>query len=67
MNEIRSSDDCSKIIRVSSEEEPPVGLPPRRTVDHAIETGEASPTNRNAYPLSVQQLQEQTCQIEELL
>ena len=48
-------------------EELPEGLPPRRAVDHAIETGDASPVNKNAYPLSVQQLQEQTRQIEELL
>ena len=48
-------------------EELPDGLPPRRAVDHAIETGDASPVNKNAYPLSVQQLQEQTHQIEELL
>ena len=48
-------------------EELPDGLPPRRAVDHAIETGDASPVNKNAYPLSVQQLEEQTRQIDELL
>jgi len=49
------------------QEELPDGLPPKRAVDHAIETGDASPINRNAYPLSVEQLREQTKQIEELL
>jgi hypothetical protein len=39
-------------------EELPKRLPPRRSVDHAIETGDASPINKNAYPLSVQQLRE---------
>ena len=43
------------------------GLPLKRSVDHAIETGDANPINKNAYPLSVQQLQEQTRQIEDLL
>jgi len=37
-------------------EELPDGLPPRPAIDHAIETGDASPVNKNAYPLSVQQL-----------
>jgi hypothetical protein len=45
----------------------PDGLPPRRAVDHAIETGDANPINKNAYPLSVQQLQEQARQVDELL
>jgi hypothetical protein len=49
------------------QEELPDGLPPKRNVDHAIETGAEAPVNRNAYPLSVQQLQEQTRQIEQLL
>jgi hypothetical protein len=45
----------------------PDGLPPKRTVDHAIDTGQETPANRNAYSLSVQQLQEQIRQINELL
>src|SRR5437667_2356955 len=45
-------------------EELPDGLPPKRAVDHAIDH---SPVNKNAYPLSVQQLQEQVRQIEDLL
>jgi hypothetical protein len=45
----------------------PEGLPPERDIDHAIETGEARPSNKNAYPLSVQQLREQTKQVEGLL
>jgi len=48
-------------------EELPDGLPPKRAVDHTIETGDHSPSNKNAYPLSVQQLQEQARQIEGLL
>jgi hypothetical protein len=48
-------------------EDLPEGLPPKRVVDHAIDTGDNSPANKNAYPLSVQQLQEQTRQIDELL
>ncbi|TMC16709.1 MAG: DDE-type integrase/transposase/recombinase, partial [Chloroflexi bacterium] len=48
-------------------DELPDGLPPSRSVDHAIETGAEAPVNRNAYPLSVQQLREQTRQIEQLL
>src|SRR5205809_5625042 len=48
-------------------EELPDGLPPKRAVDHVIDTGDHSPVNKNAYPLSVQQLQEQVQQIEELL
>src|SRR5438876_9897774 len=48
-------------------EELPDGLPPKRAVDHAIDTGDHSPVNKNAYPLSVQQLQEQVQQIEDLL
>lgn len=45
----------------------PDGLPPKRAVDHGIDTGVEKPVNRNAYPLSVVQLQEQTKQIEVLL
>jgi len=48
-------------------EELPDGLPPKRAVDHAIDTGDHSSVNKNAYPLSVQQLQEQVRQIEDLL
>ena len=48
-------------------EDLPKGLPPKRAVDHTIDTGDHSPVNKNAYPLSVQRLQEQTRQIEELL
>jgi len=44
----------------------PDGLPPQRALDHHIDTGETAPINRNAYPLSVQQLQEQCRQINEL-
>jgi len=44
----------------------PDGLPPRRDVDHVIDTGTEQPSNRNAYPLSVQQLEEQTKQVERL-
>ena len=45
----------------------PEGLPPKRAVDHEINTSSESPANKNAYPLSVQQLREQTKQIEDLL
>ena len=41
-------------------EELPDGLPPKRAVDHEINTGNEPPSNRNAYPLSVVQLDEQT-------
>jgi hypothetical protein len=36
----------------------PDALPPRRDVEHEIETGDASPVNTRAYPLSAQQLKE---------
>ena len=45
----------------------PKGLPPARVVDHAIDTGSEKPVNKNAYPLSVQQLREQAKQVQELL
>jgi hypothetical protein len=48
-------------------DELPDGLPPKRPVDHVIDTGSQAPTNRNAYPLSVAQLEEQTKQIQALL
>ena len=48
-------------------EDLPDELPPARDVDHAIETGEEAPVNRSAYQLSVQQLREQTKQVEALL
>jgi hypothetical protein len=43
------------------------GLPPKRAVDHEINTGSEAPVNKNAYALSVQQLREQTKQVEDLL
>src|SRR5436305_374185 len=48
-------------------EESPEGLPPKRALDHEINTGSESPANKNAHPLSVQQLREQTKQVEYLL
>jgi hypothetical protein len=48
-------------------EDLPEGLPPVRDIDHAIETGEERPSNRNAFPLSEKQLCEQTKQVEALL
>src|SRR5579859_6272857 len=48
-------------------EELPEGLPPRREIDHVIDTGNEKPVNRNAYPLSAQQLREQARQVEDLL
>ena len=48
------------------QDELPDGLPPKRAVDHEINTGNEAPTNRNAYPLSVVQLEEQTKQIDTL-
>src|SRR5208282_3205114 len=44
----------------------PDELPPRRTLDHHIDTDTTAPINRNAYPLSIQQLKEQYRQIDEL-
>jgi hypothetical protein len=40
---------------------------PRTAVDHVIDTGDEKPVNRNAYPLSAQQLREQTKQVESLM
>ena len=37
-------------------DELPDGLPPKRAVDHEINTGIEPPANRNTYPLSVMQL-----------
>ena len=48
-------------------EELPDGLPPVRSIEHAIDTGDKRPYNRNAFPLSEQQLREQTKQVEDLL
>jgi hypothetical protein len=48
-------------------EELPKELPPERGVVHTIDTGDEKPVNRNAYPLSAQQLREQTKQVESLL
>ena len=45
----------------------PDELPPKRDVEHEIETGDAPPINTRAYPLSSQQLQEQARQIAELM
>ena len=45
----------------------PDELPPERGIEHEIETGDASPINIRAYPLSSQQLKEQTKQLAELL
>jgi hypothetical protein len=45
----------------------PNELPPERGIEHEIETGDAAPINTRAYPLSSQQLKEQTKQIAELL
>src|SRR5437762_892107 len=47
-------------------DELPDGLPPNRAVDHEINTGTEPPSNQNAYPLSVVQLEEQTKQIDNL-
>ena len=44
----------------------PDGLPPQRALDHHIDTDTTASINRNAYPLSVQQLKEQCRQINEL-
>src|SRR5947207_3273993 len=43
------------------------GLPPVRSIEHAIDTGDERPYNRNPFPLSEQQLREQTKQVEDLL
>jgi len=48
-------------------EELPEELPPERDIDHAIETGIERLLNRNVFPLSEQQFQDQTKQMEELL
>jgi transposase InsO family protein len=45
----------------------PDELPPQRDIEHEIETGDAASVNTRAYPLSSQQLKEQTKQIAELL
>ena len=45
----------------------PEGLPPKRAVDHEINTGSEGPVNKNAYPLYVQQLREQIKHVEDLL
>jgi hypothetical protein len=45
----------------------PEGLPPQRDVDHVIDTQNQAPSNRNAYELSVIQLEDQTKQIDALL
>src|SRR5437667_4652721 len=48
-------------------EELPDGLPPVRSIEHAIDTGDERPYNRNPFALSEQQLREQTKQMEDLL
>ena len=48
-------------------DELPDGLPPQRAVDHEINTADEGPSNRNTYPLSVVQLQEQIKQMDALL
>ena len=48
-------------------EDLPEGLPPERDIEHAIDTGDTRPANRNPFPLSEQQLREQTRQVEGLL
>ena len=42
------------------------GLPLKQVVDHEINTGNKPPSNQNAYPLSVVQLEEQTKEINNL-
>ena len=44
-------------------EELPKTLPPKRKVDHFIDTSNEQPVNKNAYPLSKQQLEEQAKQV----
>src|SRR5579859_6115849 len=48
-------------------EELPKELPPKRKVDHVIDTGNEQPVNKNAHPLSKQQLEEQANQVSALL
>src|SRR5438876_2813340 len=67
---VKAKTKLKKLIKEYNDifhEELPDGLPPKCAVDHAIDTGDHSPVNKNAYPLSVQQLQEQVRQIEDLL
>lgn len=45
----------------------PDHLPPQRTIQHSIDTGNARPVNLAAYPLSQSQLEEQTKQITTML
>ena len=44
----------------------PDRLPSQRAIDHEINTGDEASSNRNAYPLSIIQLQEQIKQISAL-
>jgi len=75
LNDIReigdvNSPELEKLLEEYTDifrEELPEGLPPRREVDHTIDTGSEKPVNRNAYPLSAQQLREQSKQVESLL
>ena len=67
-SEIKTKLDCMiQEYKDIFREEVPEGLPPKRVVDHVIDTGDHNPVNKNAYQLSVLKLQEQTRQIEELL
>ena len=45
----------------------PEQLPPKRFVDHRIDTGDSAAVNTNAYSMSAQQLKEQLKQIHDLL
>jgi hypothetical protein len=45
----------------------PDQLPPKRVVEHVIETADARPVNLPAYPLSQSQLEEQTKQVLDML
>lgn len=45
----------------------PNGLPPKRPLEHRIDTGTAAPINLNSYPMSKEKLDEQLRQVEKLL
>jgi hypothetical protein len=62
--------EYQKIIRHYADRfrtELPEELPPDRGFKHSIDTGDAKPTNVNAYPLSYSQIEEQMAQIQDLL
>jgi len=48
-------------------EELPEDLPPKRDIEHSIDTEDAKPMNLNAYPLNPVHLREQTQQIAKML